>query len=96
MSTPCATIIQRLWNYRNVLRDEQRPSVVGEVPYGDDIESAVNVGLVRAARLGQAVLQSASGDASRLCPLFERTLTSSPSVASGMPSILDKAFKGKF
>jgi len=64
MSTPCATIIQRLWNYRNVLRDEQRPSVVGE------IESAVNVGLVRAARLGQAVLQSASGDASQVAPAF--------------------------
>ena len=39
-----STIGQRLWNYRNVLR---RLSVVREV------ESAVEVGLVRAARLRQ-------------------------------------------
>jgi hypothetical protein len=87
MSTPCATIIHRLWNCRNVLRDEQRSSVVGEVPYGDDIESAVDVGLVRAARLGQAVLQSASGE--ELRPFFGRML---------MPSVLRPqggAFKGE-
>lgn len=34
-------------------------SSVGEVSYGDDIEAAVEVGLVRAARLRQAVLRSA-------------------------------------
>jgi hypothetical protein len=31
----------------------------------------------------------------RLRPFFRRTLTLSPSEASGMPSILDKAFKGE-
>jgi hypothetical protein len=46
-----------------------------------------------------AILQSASGE--ELRPLYGRTLiscpkgTSSPSLASGMPSILDKAFKGE-
>ncbi len=38
-------------------------------------------------------LQSASGE--ELRPLFGRTLTSSPSAASGMPSVLDRAFKGE-
>ena len=38
---------------------ERRLSVVGEVPYGDDIESAVEAGLARSARLRQAVLRSA-------------------------------------
>jgi hypothetical protein len=52
-STSSSTIVQRLWNYCNVLRDERRLSVVGEV------ESAVEVGLVRSARLRQAVLRSA-------------------------------------
>jgi len=40
-------------------KTKRRLSVVGEVPYGDDIESAVDVGLVRAGRLRQAVLRSA-------------------------------------
>ena len=57
MTTPqSSTIVQRLLNYCNVLRDERRLSVVGEV------ESAVEAGLVRAAseaRLRQAVLRSA-------------------------------------
>jgi hypothetical protein len=59
MNTPSSTIVQRLWNYCNVLRDEWRLSVIGEVPYGDDIESAVEVGLIRAGRLRQSVLRSA-------------------------------------
>jgi hypothetical protein len=29
MNTQSSTIVQRLWNYCNVLRDEQRLSVVG-------------------------------------------------------------------
>jgi len=41
------------WNYRDVLHNERRLSVVGEV------ESAVEVGLVRAGRLRQSVLRSA-------------------------------------
>jgi hypothetical protein len=53
MSTQSSTIVQRLWNYCNVLRDEPRLLVVGEV------ESAVEAGLVRAARLRQAVLRFA-------------------------------------
>jgi len=54
MVTPAPSIVvQRLWNYCNVLRDERRLSVVGEV------ESAVEVGLVRAGRLRQSVLRSA-------------------------------------
>jgi hypothetical protein len=42
-------------------------------------------------------LQSATGE--ELRPLFGRTLTSSPSIASGMPSVLrpaGRAFKGEF
>ena len=58
MSTHSSTIVQCLWNYCNVLHTEQL-SVVGEVPCGDDIESAVKVGLVRAGRLRQSVLRSA-------------------------------------
>lgn len=38
-------------------------------------------------------LQSASGE--ELRPLFGRTLTSSPSAASGMASVLDRVFRGK-
>jgi hypothetical protein len=38
MNTPSSTIVQCLSNYCNILSDE--------VPYGDDIESAVGVGLV--------------------------------------------------
>jgi hypothetical protein len=53
MNTQSSTIVQRLWNYCNVLRDERRLSVVGEV------ESAVEAGLARASRLRQAVLRSA-------------------------------------
>jgi hypothetical protein len=62
MNTQSSTIVQRLWNYRNVLRDdgmsygdyvERRLSVVGEV------ESAVEAGVVRAGRLRQSVLRSA-------------------------------------
>ena len=65
MSSQSSTIVQRLWNYCNVLRDERRLSMVGEVPYGDDtpfgddVESAVEAGLARSARLRQAVLRSA-------------------------------------
>jgi len=65
MNTPSSTIVQRLWNYCNVLRVEQRLSVVGEVPYGDDtpfgddVESAVEVGLARASRLRQSILKHA-------------------------------------
>jgi hypothetical protein len=43
MNSQSSTIVQRVWNYCNVLRDERRLSVVGEV------ESAVEAGLVRAA-----------------------------------------------
>ena len=53
MRAKSPTIIQRLWNYCNILRDERLLSVVGEV------ESAVEVGLVRAGRLRQSVLRSA-------------------------------------
>lgn len=53
MNPPCSIIVLRPWNYRNILRDERRLSVVGVV------ESAVEVGLERAARLRQAVLRSA-------------------------------------
>jgi hypothetical protein len=53
MNATSSTIVQRLWNYCNVLRDERRLLVVREV------ESAVEVGLVRAGRLRQSVLRSA-------------------------------------
>ena len=57
--------------YTNVLRDERRLSAVGNIPYGDGIESTGEAGLVHAARLrhevpeggaalrGEAVLRSA-------------------------------------
>jgi hypothetical protein len=54
MVTPAASIVvQRLWNYCNFLRDEQHLSVVKEV------ESTVEAGLARSARLRQSVLRSA-------------------------------------
>jgi hypothetical protein len=59
MNIQSSTIVQRLWNYCNFLHDDGRLSVVGEVPCGDDIESAVEVDLVRAGRLRQSVLRSA-------------------------------------
>lgn len=52
MNTPSSTIVQRLWNYCNMLRDERRLSVM-------ELESAVEVGLARAAKLRQAILRSA-------------------------------------
>ena len=52
MSTQSSTIVQRLWNYCNILHNEWRLSVVGEV------ESTVEVGLFRVGRLRQAVLRS--------------------------------------
>ena len=42
MNTQSSTIVQRLWNYCNVLRDEWLLVVL-------EIESAVEVGLVRTA-----------------------------------------------
>jgi hypothetical protein len=42
-----------------VAKIKRRLSVVGEIPYGDDIESAVEAGLVRAGRLRRSVLRSA-------------------------------------
>ena len=45
MNAQSSTIVQRLWNYCNVLRDERRLSVV------EKVESAVEVGLVRVGRL---------------------------------------------
>ena len=53
MNNPSFLIVQHLWNFCNALRGERRLSVVGEV------ESAVEVGLVRVGRLRQAVLRSA-------------------------------------
>lgn len=53
MNTQSSTIVQRLWNYCSVLRDEQQLLVVGEV------ESAVEAGLARVSRLRQVVLRSA-------------------------------------
>jgi hypothetical protein len=44
MNIQFSTAVRLLLNYTNILRDEWL-SVVGEVPYGDDIESAVDVGL---------------------------------------------------
>ena len=38
-------------------------------------------------------LQAATGE--ELRPFFGRTLTSSPNEVSGMPSVLDRAFKGE-
>jgi hypothetical protein len=52
-NTSSATIVQRLWNYCNVLRDERR------LESARAVQSAVEVGLKRAARLRQAVLKHA-------------------------------------
>ncbi len=53
MNTRTSSCVPYPWNYCSTLREERRLSVVGEV------ESAVEVGLVRAGRLRQAVLRSA-------------------------------------
>jgi hypothetical protein len=53
MNNQSTIIFQHLWSYCSVLRDERRLSVVREV------QSAVEVGLVRAGRLRQSVLRSA-------------------------------------
>jgi len=59
MNATSSTIVQRLWNYCNVLRDEWW------LESARVVESAVDVGLERAARLrhivpeGEAVLRSA-------------------------------------
>jgi len=53
MSIPSSTIVQRLWNYCNVLRDEWR------LKSARAVESAVEAGLKRAVRLRQSVLRSA-------------------------------------
>jgi hypothetical protein len=46
-TTTSSIIVQRLWNYCNILRDERR------------LESAVEAVLKRAGRLRQAVLRAA-------------------------------------
>jgi hypothetical protein len=53
MKTLLPTVRECLWVYYHILLDERRLSMVREV------ESAVEVGLVRAAGLRQAVLRSA-------------------------------------
>ena len=62
MSTQSSTIVQRVWNYCNVLRDDG-------ISYGDydgrqlsvvkEVESVVAASMARAARLRQSVLKSA-------------------------------------
>jgi len=52
MSTQSSTIVQRVWNYCNVLQDDG-------ISYGEYVESSVEEALVRASRLRQAVLRSA-------------------------------------
>ena len=60
MNTPFFVIVQRFWTCGcNVLSGKRRRSVVGDVSCGDDVESAVEVGLARAAWLRQTVLWSA-------------------------------------
>jgi hypothetical protein len=54
MTTPASsTIVQRLWNYCNVLHDERR------LVAGWAVDAAVEAGLKRAGRLRQAVLKAA-------------------------------------
>ena len=65
MSTQSSTIFRRLRNYCNILSVEPRLSVVGDVSYRDDIESAVDAGLARAGRLRHIILvegESPSGE----------------------------------
>ena len=52
MNSQSSTIVQRLWNYCNVLRDLWLLEI-------GEIESAVEVGLVSAGRVRQSVLRSA-------------------------------------
>lgn len=55
MRNPAPRLVQTLWNYCNILRDDS-------LSYGDDVElllAVVNANLQRATRLRQAVLQQA-------------------------------------
>jgi len=44
MSTQSSTIVQRLWNYCNVLRGELRLESRRAVPFGDELEYAAERG----------------------------------------------------
>ncbi len=62
MSTPIV-LVQNLWNYCNILRDDSLPVGVAEVERRlsvvEELEAVVAANLQHATRLRQAVLQKA-------------------------------------
>ena len=62
MSNPTA-LVQKLWNYCNILRDDGLSYGVAEVERRlsvvEELESVVSVNLQRATRLRQSILQKA-------------------------------------
>ncbi len=62
MNTPSSTIVQRVWNYCKVLRDDgnSRGNCIAQwAPVAREVEIAVEAVLVRAGKLRQAALKSA-------------------------------------
>lgn len=62
MSNPTA-LVQKIWNYCNILRDDGLSYGVAEVEWRlsvvEELESVVTANLQRAIRLRQAILQAA-------------------------------------
>jgi hypothetical protein len=62
MSNP-TTLVQKLWNYCNILRDDGLSYGVAEVERRlsvvEELESVVSANLQRATRLRQSILQKA-------------------------------------
>jgi hypothetical protein len=65
------------------------------VAYLDGLQAKVNAFPLAAKRLGDNVREVQVKGGEELRPFFGRTLTSSPNEVSGMPSVLDRAFKGE-
>jgi hypothetical protein len=59
MSTQPATIVQRLWNYCNVLRD-------ASVAYGDYVDQWLRQAVLKRAFEGRLVAQDASDEAAEV------------------------------
>ncbi len=63
MRNPALQLVQKLWNYRNILCDDGMAYDVAEVERRlsvvEELESVVTANLQRATRLRQSILQKA-------------------------------------
>jgi hypothetical protein len=63
MSNPAPQLVQKLWNYCNILRDDGLSYGVAEVERRlsvmEELEAVVSANLQRAVRLRQSILQKA-------------------------------------